>query len=62
MRDMNCPGLLRRHPTPQRVAAVQALAEAGTPRARTALGRLARDRNAEVSAFATRALARPAGE
>jgi len=63
-------GLLRRNATPIRLAAVTALAEAGTTKARSLLLRLTRDRNADVSAAAERALTkllptgaeRPSGE
>ena len=44
--------LLRRAASPLRVAAVRALAEAGTERARAALRRLTRDHDAEVAAVA----------
>ncbi|HEU4630732.1 MAG TPA: HEAT repeat domain-containing protein [Gemmatimonadaceae bacterium] len=47
--------LLRRTPTPLRVAAVHALAGTGSERARAALRRLSRDREAEVAEAARRA-------
>lgn len=51
-------GLLRRNPTPVRLAAVGALALAGSPKARDFLARLTRDRDAEICGAAARALAR----
>jgi HEAT repeat protein len=47
----------RRKPTPTRVAAVQALAEAGTPEAMAALESLTKDRSREVREAAVRGLA-----
>jgi HEAT repeat protein len=47
-------GLFRKKPTAYRLAAVQALAEAGTPPALVALERLAADDDREVRAAARR--------
>ncbi|HEY0972299.1 MAG TPA: hypothetical protein VGE02_15120, partial [Gemmatimonadales bacterium] len=51
-------GLFRRRGTPLRTAAVRALADSDTPRARDALARLAKDRDPEVREVVERTLRR----